>query len=637
MLGTLRNRPLGSALVAVVALMMVTLAMVMLTSPVFTQEGPPQIIISPDAPSAVSIDENTIGLIGTYSAEVISTEDLEPQLTLTGEDADEFFFNEGDGSVTNKRGFDFENSDDKSLSFTFTATAGGVTATKDVTVTVRDKNDRPRFAADVFTCQVREQAVQGTSLPCNVRATDQDDATLTYSLSDSRRGGYFDIDPNTGAITVSEDGSGKLDFDDEENREFNLSVYVSDGEDIDGNSRNRTEVDDWATIRISVTEVTIEAPTLELRTNLDEYKAVYVFWSTPLSVAKQYRLQYRAVGKAEWQDHDLAAEGAIKQLAGLRRYYTRIAGLYADTEYEIQWRIGDTGSWIAGPNTVTTSAKANTPARITNSFSRPMTIAENADPNGASAYVTWGDIRGEEGEGDDLDQNDMQYWLECTDDHSEALNVPNIWPGPAVDDPDCPFDVELNGYSDARIKITESLDYESASSYKVTLRVSDGRNSNGAEDWTADDSHENFTISVTDVIEAPEPPVLRATVLSPTSVQLDWDTPADNTEPIVYYRVLYAEINADKMGRDLRKITGNSVVIENLTTGTTYKFQGVAVSRPYNSSGFSERGPIVTATVGTPSPTPTPEPTATPTPTPTPVPTATPTAKIGRASCRERV
>jgi len=164
------------------------------------------------------VDENTLGEIGDYSATASDGSDVTYE--LTGSDAADFYvsnFEDNAGTVYYERRFDFENPDDKTLSFTVNATAGSATVTKDVTVTVNDKNDRPAFSSRVFECTLRENARAGSRCGAHwgALAADDDDTTLTYSLSDLdwRLAEWLDIVPSTGALTLSAAGADGLDFE----------------------------------------------------------------------------------------------------------------------------------------------------------------------------------------------------------------------------------------------------------------------------------------------------------------------------------------------------------------------------------------------------------------------------------------
>jgi len=328
-----------------------------------------------------------------------------------------------------------------------------------------------------------------------------------------------------------------------------------------------------------------EAPTLKIRTNRDGHRAVTAVWTaTPLAQVQQYQVQYRAVGgtDADWQDHDLTAAGALTENR-YRGIYTVIDGLYAATEYELQWRIG-TGPWgIASNGSVATEARANSPARI-KSVASDFRVDENAEP-GALVESGWlGNtalIWGHTGRDSDYSQNEMTYRLE---------NIPCETPGASK------FAVQQWGFQgqDAYITATESLDYEAASSYTLLLTLSDGRDANGAKDMSVDASRV-ITIHVNDVaVESPSgpgagsnlpPPTEKpgevqnaaATVCGDHSLTITWGSPVDGGRA-ESYEVRYRPAGGSKVWTTFYQGTDASVEITGLTSGQRYLVRVFAVN-----------------------------------------------------------
>ncbi len=498
--------------------------------------------------AAVSLDEGTLGEIGDYSA--TAADGSAVTYALSGADADDFHVSniDGDaGTVYNNRAFDFEDSADKTLEFTVTATAGGATATKDVTVTVGDVNDRPAFSADVLQCSLREDSLAGESCGASPNvATDDDGDSLTYSLSDANpQARYLSIDPSTGEVTLSAAGAGRLDY--EARPEFTVQVRVSDNKDAEGNADD--EIDDRAVIRVIVEDLLFEAPSLSSVNLTNPYETMRVVWSTTLAQAQNYKVQYRAVGDSAWTDLDLAAAGALQQgFPG--RVHSEIGGLYPGTEYEIQWCTG-TGCTpsVAGANTLTTEARPNAPAEI--GYVSDLAVAENSV---AGSLV--GLLYGHSG-GSDQVRDTLRFWLE----------------GPGSDN----FAVTVDGNgTDAWITTTAELDHETAASYTLMLHVSDDRSATGAADDATDDSRQ-VTITVTDVLERPDSPILTAATVGTDSVSLTWAAPDAGDQTIIGYRIQYRKVGDSKWGHT-RRIDGTTVTIGHLTPGTAYEFRGFVVT-----------------------------------------------------------
>ena len=191
---------------------------------------------------------------------------------------------------------------------------------------------------------------------------------------------------------------------------------------------------------------------------------------------------------------------------------TIITGLKAGTRYEVQVRAinsdgsGEWSRWGAGaPNP---DVANRNPA-----FSgggRSLAVAENALPGtdvGAPIAAT------------DPDGDTLTYTLEGTDADS--------------------FDI-LSTSNGGQIRTNAALNYEDKSSYSVTVRVDDGRGGKNAV---------NVTIRVTDVDgEAPDTPFApTVTAISSTSIQVNWDAPANEGPPITDYDYRYKEFGTARL------------------------------------------------------------------------------------------
>uniref|UniRef100_A0AAY5KZS7 Protocadherin 2 alpha c n=1 Tax=Esox lucius TaxID=8010 RepID=A0AAY5KZS7_ESOLU len=117
------------------------------------------------------------------------------------------------------------------IQLTLTAVDGGNpprSGTLGVIVNVMDNNDNaPVFTASLYKTRIIENALEGTAV-ITLNATDLDQGTnseVIYSISKNEKDHIlemFDIDPNTGTITVK----GKIDF--EEYPAFEIRVQASD-------------------------------------------------------------------------------------------------------------------------------------------------------------------------------------------------------------------------------------------------------------------------------------------------------------------------------------------------------------------------------------------------------------------------
>ena len=214
------------------------------------------------------------------------------------------------------------------------------------------------------------------------------------------------------------------------------------------------------------------APVADSTTAVDTGK-VTVFWSAPdnpgASAVTAYDVRHIVSDASDKSDsqwtviHDAGTNGRI-------RGYT-ISGLTDGTGYDVQVRAvnaqGD-GVWS---DTVT-----GTPAAVTNAlpyFTEGAATVRSVSENTLSGVSIGAAVAAVDTDGDTL-----TYTLGGTDASHFALAA-----------------------STAQLSTKGVLDYESKSSYTVTVSVSDGKDSNGQPDTTADDTI-TVTVGVNDTEEA---------------------------------------------------------------------------------------------------------------------------------------
>ena len=153
-------------------------------------------------------------------------------LTYSLDEMGDMYFDIGSstGQITVGEGtmLDYE-SETKSYSVTVTVMdRGGLSDTVAVTITVTDVNDAPMFDAETAEREIAENSEAGTAVGDPVTAMDQDDGDeLTYSL-DEMGDMSFDIDADTGQITVGE--GAMLDYETATSHEVTVTASDGDGE-----------------------------------------------------------------------------------------------------------------------------------------------------------------------------------------------------------------------------------------------------------------------------------------------------------------------------------------------------------------------------------------------------------------------
>ncbi|PTV97436.1 cadherin domain-containing protein [Rhodobacter aestuarii] len=138
---------------------------------------------------------------------------------LTGPDADKFFIDEASGEVTFLDQPDFE--EKASFRFTVTADDGLESTARQVTVTITDANDAPRFGKFDSSPEIAENTVDAEVV--TVTARDQDGDTLSYALTSGGDADAFTIDAATGVLRFN----GSPDY--ETQKTYKIQVEVTDG------------------------------------------------------------------------------------------------------------------------------------------------------------------------------------------------------------------------------------------------------------------------------------------------------------------------------------------------------------------------------------------------------------------------
>ena len=128
-----------------------------------------------------------------------------------------------------------------------------------VTITVTNVNEPPAFTEAAPSRSVPENSGIGTDVGHPVMATDPDGDTLTYSL-DGTDAASFSINTSSGQLETKTE----LDFESGK-RSYTVTVSVSDGKNADGNAD--TTADATVTVTIAVTDEN-EAPEVTIRSTV---------------------------------------------------------------------------------------------------------------------------------------------------------------------------------------------------------------------------------------------------------------------------------------------------------------------------------------------------------------------------------
>ena len=399
-------------------------------------------------------------------------------------------------------------------------------------------NNAPVFSPAIVDRSIAENTAAGQNVGAAVTATDADAGdTLAYTLGGADAAS-FDFVGTSGQIRTKTNVS----YDFEAKSSYTVTVTASD-------NSNATAVAD---VTISVTDVD-EPPSAPATPMVSAVSgsttSLTVSWAAPANAGKpaiaSYDVQYRVGSSGTWTDgpEDVPTTTAT------------VTGLVANTLYEARVRAtnaeGDSG-WSDPPGSGRTNAPTNN-APVFSSSNVARSVAENtAAGQNVGAAVT----------ATDADAGDtLNYTLGGTDMAS--------------------FDI-VESSGQIRTKSGVSYDHEAKSSYTVTVTASDNSNATAVAD---------VTISVTDVDEppsAPATPMVSAVSGSTTSLTVSWAAPANAGKPaIANYDVQYRAGSSGTWSDGPEDVRGTTATVTSLVANTLYEAR-VRATNAEGDSGWSD-------------------------------------------------
>ncbi len=440
-------------------------------APVFTETAATR-TIAENTPS----DENIGEVIGATDANNDSL-----TYTLSGTDASSFDIDSNTGQLKTKSTLDYEAK--TSYSVTITVSDGTHTDTINVTINVIDvdENRAPLFTeGDSTTREVAENTEAGENIGKPVVATDVDDDPLTYSLGGTDAS-VFTIDTDSGQLKTRT----ALDYDSKSS--YYVTITVSDGKLKDTinvtigitDIEEKPKIDETVTTRETETTPTNNDPvftdgdstTREVAENTEAGENI----GKPVVAtdADDDPLTY-SLGGTDASVFTIDTEsGQLKTKTALdferkSSYYVTITVSDGKLKDKINVTIGitDVEEKPRIDETVTTRETETTPTNNDPVFTEGDNTTRDVAENTGSGV----DI-GDAVSATDEDEDKLTYTLGGTDASSFGIDS-----------------------TTGQLRTDVSLDYETESTYSVTITVSDG---NGGSD------NISVTINVTDVDEAP--------------------------------------------------------------------------------------------------------------------------------------
>ena len=413
-----------------------------------------------------TIAENTTA--GTNIGSAVSATDANNDtLTykLSGIDAASFSIVSTTGQLKTKAALDYETK--TSYSVTITVSDGNLTDTISVTISITDIDETPPNRAPVFTDgtsttrTIAENTTAGTNIGTAVSATDADDDTLTYSLG-GKNVSLFSIDSSSGQLRTR----ASLDYETKDS--YSVTITVSDG-----------NLTDTISVTINVTDVN-ETPSNNAPVFTDGS-------STSRSIAENTGSGVNignAVSATDANNDTLtytlsgtdAVSFSINSTSGQLR--TKSALDYeTKTSYSVTISVSDGSLTDTISVTINITDVDETPAVTTKDTEKPnkyqpvFTEGDSTTRTVAENTSSGVDIGSAVSAADEDKDDTLTYSLGGTDASSFSIDS-----------------------SSGQLRTSAALDYETKTSYSVTITVSDG---NLGKDTIS------VTINITDVDESP--------------------------------------------------------------------------------------------------------------------------------------
>ena len=413
-------------------------------------------IFTEGADTTRSVRENTAA--GQNIGDAVKATDRDTADTLTytlgGADAAAFAVDSKTGQLQTKAALDYETKN--SYTLTLTVSDGKLTSVITVAIRVSDVNEAPIFTDGTsITRDIAENTDAGENIGAVITATDPDTDTLTYSLGGTDATA-FRIDTATGQLKTST----ALDY--EIKPFYTLTIIASDG-----------NLTDTIAVTINITDVVEEVTTQENVEGTPTNNApVFSEGSTTTRTVLEDALAGVDIGDAvaatDADGHALTYTlGGIDAEAFSMDSTTGQLRTHAALDYETKSSYSVTITVSDGTESATidvtinvTDATENSAPVFTAGTSTTRFIAENTGSGvdiGTAIAAT------------DVNEDTLTYTLGGTDAAAFSINS-----------------------ATGQLRTEAALDYETDTSYTVTITVSDGKD--GSDSITV-------TINVTDVDE----------------------------------------------------------------------------------------------------------------------------------------
>ena len=385
------------------------------------------------------------------------------------------------------------------------------------------QNRPPRFTDFGNNRSVAENTPAGQNIGAAVVATDADGDTLTYSLGGTDAAS-FDIVATSGQLQTN----AALDY--ETKNSYTVTVTVTD----------LSSASDTITVNIQVADVDEDGEITFSPVQPEAYTGLVATLADDDTVVSIQSWQWEISGNSTWTTIAGATTGTYVPLDSNVGKYLRVTVTYTDGHGPGKTATATTTHMVAEEEEDDDEHEG--PVFSTDTAQR--SIAENAaaNTNIGSPVTASGPAAGE----------NLTYTLRGTDAASFAI-------------------VATSG----QLQTKAALDYETRSSYTVTVTVTDQLG--GFDTITV-----NIAVTNVDPPGKPgTPTVAAASVGGHNTLSVTWAAPANAGTAISGYNAQYRAGTGGAWSGIARSVSGTAATVSGLTPGTTYQVQ----VRAYNSEG----------------------------------------------------
>ena len=329
----------------------------------------------------------------------------------------------------------------------------GKTATAETSGAVVSSNAEPMFSTDTTTRSVPENSASGIDIGAAVTTMDSDGDTLFYSLASTGDGSSFTIDSASGQLLTSD----ALNY--ETKSSYTVTVNVRDSKDAAGNANTTT--DDTIAVTINLTNVD-EPGTVTISGTLSGGSTLTASVTDPDGSISIPSYQWKRSGSAGGTFNDITSNGTSST-------YVLVA---ADVNQYLKVTVSYTDGQSSGK-----SATSAATGQIGASNAEPMfstdTTTRSVPENSASGI-------------------DIGAAVTATDSDSSPTLFYSLTGSDAGS-----FTIDS---ASGQLLTSAALNYETKSSYTVTVNVRDSKDAAGDANTVTDDSI-TVTINLTNADE----------------------------------------------------------------------------------------------------------------------------------------